>query len=304
MKKYDFSKIKAKFIPRGKTVRVKRLKEGHVPEVAEFNLAIVEFGNIFSHLKNKALPVSKRRKKSTKNFRVLSCRYPKIVVPAVKTITRLANLSNQPCKDGKKRFVYQKALAQIFSIMAQESWREGINDTLGLLLERGALLIGAFYNYPHDYIARVVAKRLDYENGEFGLGLSNLVLPKDERRFKRLHIQEDCVATGDSIGGTILALKEKGFFFDEVQIDAAVVVQTGAEFLRQYLKYLGVKKVVIKTGVLCFKMDEHFYLKRTKEESYQGNEYFVGDMGEWSRPLPRSFNQLAWWNRKRNLTEE
>ena len=188
--------------------------------------------------------------------------------------------------------------------MAQESWREGINDTLGLLLERGALLIGAFYNYPHDYIARVVAKRLDYENGEFGLGLSNLVLPKDERRFKKLHIQEDCVATGDSIGGTILALKEKGFFFDEVQIDAAVVVQTGAEFLRQYLKYLGVKKVVIKTGVLCFKIDEHFYLKRTKEESYQGNEYFVGDMGEWSRPLPRSFNQLAWWNRKRNLTEE
>lgn len=292
MRKYDFSKIKVRFIPQGKTVKVRRIRDGHVPEVTEFNFAIVEFGNFFDDNKDKALTVSKRKEKSTKNFRVLAYEYPKIVIPAIKTITRLANLPNQPYQNNKTRFLYQKALAKIYGIMAQESWREGINDTLGFLLERGSLLIGAFYNYPHDYIGRLVAKRLDYESGQFGLGLSNLILPEDVKRFNVLHIQEDCVATGDSIGGTILALKERGIMFDEVQIDTVVVTQTGAEFLQKYLKYLGVKRIIIKTGALCFRLDEHFYLRKN-------SKYFVGDMGEWSRILPKNFDKVAWWNKNR-----
>lgn len=292
MTKSDFSKIKVKFISRGNTVKVRRIRDGHVPEVTEFNFAIVEFGDFFNPLKNKSLAESKRIKKSTKNFRVLAYEYPKIVTPATKTITRLANLPNQPYKNNKNRFLYQKALAEICWLMVQESRAEGINGTLGLLLERGALLIGAFYNYPHENLARIIAKRLDYENGEFGLGLSNLILPKDVKKFNVLHIQEDCIATGDSIAGTVLALKEKGISFNEIKIDAAVAVQTGAEFLQKFLKYLNVERVMIRVGALCFKMDEHFYLRKN-------NQYFVGDMGEWSKILPKSLDKLAWWNKNR-----
>lgn len=292
MTKSDFSKIKVRFIPQGKTVKVRRIRDGHVPEVSEFNFAIVEFGDLFNHLKNKSLAMSERIKKSSKNFRVLAYEYPKIVTPATKAIIKLANLPNQPYKNNKNRFLYQKALSEIYWLMVQESAQEGINETLGLLLERGALLIGAFYNYPHEHLARIVAKRLDYKNDEFGLGLSNLILPEDVKRFNVLHIQEDCIATGDSIAGTVLALKEKGISFNEIKIDAAVAVQTGVEFLQKLLKYLNVKRVMIRVGALCFRMDEHFYLRKN-------NQYFVGDMGEWSQILPKSFDRLAWWNKNR-----
>lgn len=299
MKKSDFSKINVKFIPKGKAIKVKRLKEDHIPEITSFNFATVEFGNFFDYVKNKTLAVSRRRKKSTKNFRVLAYEYPKIVEPALKTITKLANLSGRSFKDNKKRFLYQQALGKICHLMAQESWKEGINNTLGLILERGALLTGAFYNYPHDYLLRLIAKRLDYENGEFGLGLSNFVPPKNIKRFRKLHIQEDCIASGDSIAGTILALKNKNMVFNEVQIDAVVITQTGAEFLQKYLKYLGVKKITFRCGGLCFKLGEHFYLRRTKEEGYKKDEFYVGDMGGWSTLLPKKYNQLAWWNKNR-----
>lgn len=299
MKINDFSKIKVKFVSRGQAVKVRRLKEGHIPEISEFNFAIVEFANFFDDVKDCALPISRRRKKSTKKFRVLSYESPKKIIPSVETITRLANMQGKPYKDAKKRFKYQEALAKIYSIMIQEAWQEGINDTLGLLLERGALLIGALYNYPADHLARIVAKRLDYEEGQFGLGLSDLRLPQNVKSFKKLHLQEDCIATGDSIAGTILALKEQGFLFDEVQIDAAMVTQTGAGFLMEYLNFLGVKQVVVKAGALCYKLDDHFYLRRTKEEGYDKNEYFVGDMGEWSRLLPKEFDKIAWWNKNR-----
>lgn len=296
----DFSRVKVKFVPKGKTVKVKRFKGGHIPEVTEFNFAIVEFGNFFDYVKDRALPLSRRRKKSTKNFRVLAYEYPKIVEPALKIITRLANpIEAQKYKNSENRFLYQQALGKICCIMAQESWKEGIDDTLGFLMERGALLTGAFYNYPCDYIARIVAKRLDYENGQFGLGLSNLILPKNVKRFKKLHIQEDCIATGDSIAGAVLALKKKGIVFNEVQIDAVVITQTGAEFLQKYLKYLGIKRITFKCGGLCFKLGEHFYLRRTKEEGYKKDEFFVGDMGGWSKALPASYDNVAWWNKNR-----
>lgn len=305
MKKRDkftlkqFSKIKAKFVSKGKTVRVKRAKEGHFPEITEFNFAIVKFCHLFDCVKDKALPFSQRMTKSTKDFRVLAFEKPEVFKPALKTITELANLPGKPYRDPQKRFLYQEALGKVYSMLVQESWQAGIKETLGFLLERGSLLVGAFYNYPPGHLARIVAKRLDYASGAFGLGLSYLRLPKNIKRFKKLHIQEDCVATGDSIAGTILALKKKGIVFNEIQIDAAVVTQTGVEFLQKYLKYLGVKRVGFKIGALCFKLDKHYYLKRTKEEGYRHDEFFVGDMGEWSRILPKSFDKVAWWNKNR-----
>ena len=297
----DFSKFKVKLIPKGKTVKVRRIKEGHIPEVTEFNFAIVEFGNFFDYVKDKTVPVSQRCLKSLERFRILAYEYPRVVGQAMEKITRLANpLEAQKHKKSENRFQYQKALGEVCSIMAQEAWREGIDGTLGFLMERGALLTGAFYNYPSDYVARIVAKRLDYENGEFGLGLSDFRPPRNLKRFRKLHIQEDCIATGDSIAGSILVLKNKGIVFDEVQIDAVAATQKGVEFIQRYLKYLGIKKVMVKVGGLCFRLGEHFYLRRTKEEGYKRDEFFVGDMGEWSRKLPVSYDKKAWWNKNRS----
>lgn len=299
MKKNNFSKIKVRFIPKGRTNKIKRFKEGHIPEITEFNFAIVEFGNYFDYVKDKTLPVSLRKKISTKKLQVLALNQPKVFNPILNTITKLANLKNNSFKNNKKRFIYQEALSKICGSFAKESWQNGINNTLALILERGAILTGAFYNYPREYQARIIAKRLDYENGKFGLGLSNLKLPKNLKKFNKLHIQEDCIATGDSIGGTVLALKEYGLKFSQVQIDAAVVVQTGAEFLLKFLKYIGIKNITINAGGLCYKMDQHFYLQRTKEEGFKGTEFYVGDMGNWSKILPKIYNKVAWWNKNR-----
>lgn len=295
----DFSKFKVKFVPKGKSIKVKRLKEGHIPEVVEFNFAIVEFGRFFDQVKDKSLPVSKRIKKSTNHLRILAYERPGLILPALRTITRLANLPGKPYEDAKKRFTYQQAIGKINWLMAQEAWKEGINKKLGLLLERGSLLTGAFYNYPQDHLARVVAKRLDFEDGQFSLGLSDLVLPKNWKRFNKLHIQEDCIATGDSIAGLILALKEKGIFFNDIQVDVVVATQNGIKFLQRYLKYLGIKNLVFKTGGLCFRLGKHFYLRRTREEGCQKDEFYVGDMGGWSTILPKSFDKAAWWNKNR-----
>lgn len=292
MTKGDFSKIKVRFVPEGKTVKIRGLKNDYAPELTEFNFAVVEFGHLFDSLRNKTMPLFKRKEKTSKNLRILLYEQPRLIKPAIKTIIKLANLPYQAYRNSKSRFLYQKSLAKIYRPMVQESRQRRINNTLALLLERGALLIGAFYHYPHDCLARIIAKRLDYKNGEFGLGLSNLILPKGLKRFKVLHIQEDCIATGNSIAGTVLALKEEGLFFNEIQIDAAVASQTGAEFLQNYLKYLGVKKATIKTGALCFKLDNRFYLKKN-------GQYFVGDMGKWSQILPKRFDRVAWWNKNR-----
>lgn len=295
--KKDFSRIKVKFVPQGKRIRIRKFRKGHAPELTEFDFAIVEFNDIFNEFKNKALSINRRRKRSSQNLEIFEKKYPNLIKPAVANITQLAN-SSHFSKDPKKRILYQKSLAEIFRLM-RASLTEDFASAAVLVLERGAILVNSFYNSKRNNLIRVIAKRLDYDNGNFGLGLANLRLPDDIKKFKKLHIQEDCIATGDSIGGTILALKKKGIIFNEVQIDAAVVVQTGAEFLRQYLKYLGVQKVVIKTGALCFKVDEHFYLRRIKEEDYRGNEYFVGDMGAWSEKLPETFNKIACWNKDR-----
>lgn len=295
--KKDFSRIKVKFAPQGKKIRIRKFRKGHVPELTEFDFAIVEFNDIFNEFKNKALSINRRRKRSSQNLEIFEKKYPNLIKPAVANITQLAN-SSHFSKDPKKRILYQKSLTEIFRLM-RASLTEGFASAAVLLLERGAILVNSFYQSKKDRLIRIVAKRLDYKNGKFGLGLADLRLPKNIKKFKKLHIQEDCIATGDSIAGTLLALKEKNIFFDQVLIDVAAATQTGVEFLFAYLKFLGIKKTIIRTGALCFKLDNHFYLKRTKEEGYKRDEYFVGDMGAWSEKLPMKFNKIAWWNKNR-----
>jgi hypothetical protein len=294
----NFSKIKVQFVPKGKTIKVKRFKEGHIPEVTEFDFAVVDFGSVFKSIQDKSIPVKRRITKSNHQIKILSAENSKIKYAMLK-VTRLANLPKEPYKDPKKRFQYQESLSKVCQPMVDEIYKEGTEGALALLMERGAILIGAFYNFPVQQIARVVAKRLDKADGTFGLGLSDLRLPPHMERFTKLHIQEDCIASGDSIGGLVLVLKEKGIFFEEIQIDCPAATQFGVEFLTQFLAWLGVEKVTFKVGALVYALDEHYYLRRTEDEGFENEEFVVGDMGEWSKRLPRSYNAKAWWNKNR-----
>lgn len=294
----DFEGVIVEFVPDGETIRVERFKEGHIPEVKEFDFAVVDFGSIFDRVRSKTIPSKDRIKKSSDQIEILSLADPSLQ-SSLTQVTKLANEKGIPYEDDQKRYLYQKALGTICRPMVTSIQAEGVANTLGMLMERGALLIGGYFDFPDDHISRIVAKRLDKSDGTFGLGLSDLRLPKDISKFKKLHIQEDCIATGDSIGGLILVLKEKGITFEDIQIDCPVATQFGVEFLIQFLEWLGVPKLKFKVGTLVYSLSDHYYLLRTTEEGYDNGEFFVGDMGEWSRILPESYNQRAWWNKVR-----
>lgn len=294
----DFSKAKVMFVKKGESIKVKRFKEGHKPEVVSFNFAVVDFGTMFKGVRGQSLPSDLRITESTPEIQIVGSEDADIR-EALAEVTRLANLPGKPYEDEEKRYLYQKALAKVCKPMVAKIHKEGIDKVLGLLIERGALLIGAFYDFPEDQVARVLAKRLDKADDTLGLGLSDLRLPPNVERFTKLHIQEDCIATGDTISGLILALKKKGIFFDEVQIDCPAATQVGIEFIIAFLNWLGVKKILIKTGALVYALDDHYYLRRTAEEGYRNREFFVGDMGEWSKKLPVSYNKIAWWSKYR-----
>jgi hypothetical protein len=294
----DFSKVKVMFVKKGESLKVKRFKEGHKPEIVSFNFAVIDFGPMFKEVRGQSLPSNLRINESTPEIQIVGSEAADIK-RALAEVTRLANLPTEPYEDEEKRYLYQKALARVCKPMVDKIHKEGIDKVLGMLIERGALLIGAFYDFPEDQVARVLAKRLDKADDTLGLGLSDLRLPPNMERFTKLHIQEDCIATGDTISGLILALKKKGIFFDEIQIDCPAATQVGIEFIIAFLKWLGVKKVLINTGALVYALDDHYYLRRTIEEGYEDKGFFVGDMGEWSKKLPVSYNKTAWWNKNR-----
>ncbi|MDD3647198.1 MAG: hypothetical protein PHS44_01730 [Candidatus Dojkabacteria bacterium] len=79
-------------------------------------------------------------------------------------------------------------------------------------------------------------------------------------------------------------------------IDTPVAVQLGVQFLQEFIKWLGIRNVIFRTGALVYGFDDHYYLLRTQEEGYQKGIYYVGDMGEWSKMLPSSYNNVAPWN--------
>lgn len=119
-------------------------------------------------------------------------------------VTELANLPGTPFENANNRFKYQRALFKVCEPLVDLSLKEGIEGALALLLERGALLIGSFYKYPENQVVRVVSKRLDMADGTFGVGMSDLRLPEDITRFKRLHIQEDCIAQEIRLEGSCM----------------------------------------------------------------------------------------------------
>ena len=156
----------------------------------EFDYAVVDFGNVFVPSRNKTVPTSNRISNSSSQITIWGNK-KKEIRKCSKEITRLANIEGNPYEQAESRFEYQKNLYCICRPMVEEASEKGYEDTMVLLLERGAILIGAFYDSPKDQIARVVAKRLDRADGSFGLGLSNMRFPESKKNYRKLYIHLD-----------------------------------------------------------------------------------------------------------------
>jgi hypothetical protein len=262
------------------------------PKKNSYNFCVVNFGKAFSKLKNKLVPKEKRWTKSSSIVKILSSEKPRPVNTALDKITEIAN-SEQVTAE--KRFKYQIALASIFKFFGKPT----PSGSIGFILERGGILIESFYNYPHKKLGRIIAKRLEFKNGDFGLGLSDLKMPNKNKNIKHLHILEDCIASGDSLVGLLIALSKRGYSFDQITIDAAVMSQSGIKYIQKAANDLSIPLIRFRTGGICYYLDEHYYLRRTKEEGYNNQEYYVGDMGDWGAKLPDAFNAKAPWNNQR-----
>ena len=124
--------ISIKNIKKGKSIKVKRLKEGHIPEITEFNTAVISFGSIFNKYKNFTVAGKNRIKQSRPEFRIIM--FEQNLKAELKVLSHLANSGNP--NDAEERFLYQKTLSKIYQAMVEESNKENEKDKLVLLLER------------------------------------------------------------------------------------------------------------------------------------------------------------------------
>ena len=83
-------------------------------------------------------------------------------------------------------------------------------------------------------------------------------------------------------------LSNKGILFNRIIINCPVATQQGMEFLKKKIKNLE-----LNISLIAYRLNQDFYIMRNK------NKFLVGDMGNWSKKLPPSFNKKAFWNEKR-----
>jgi hypothetical protein len=162
------------------------------------------------------------------------------------------------------------------------------------------------------------------ERAEYQTLVADLITPVIRKKSKDapdLWIIEDCVATGDTISGVLALLKEKSLIRNEavkpikkVRIDVVVATAQGIFVLREFARQKGIA-LEINVGSLAFGLNEDGYLVYTpevaeKEEFVKrgllnGSKkpediYVVGDMGDASKKLSDSSNQLCPWNKLRD----
>ena len=166
---------------------------------------------------------------------------------------------------------------------------------------RAGNFCGLLYNIPEELRGHVNAKRLPIKNGEMWVGLFDKQFPQIDNKTKVI-IPEGCVATGSTVAALLALFAEhpEKKRPAAVEVNAAGVAQQGAEFLIRIAKMLRIN-FSIRTGVVFYAMDDHHYIRRTKEEGYQNGEYAVGDAGDWLRALPTSYNRFAPWNLGRKI---
>lgn len=235
----------------------------------------IDFGTIFNNLKNSSVPADKQIPNTDLKLIRLG-----------NEITELANLDGRPFEDPQLRYKYQNNLAMLCQPLVEKYKKYTDDKTLNVVIERGAILINSFFPVNHKNLLRVTGKRIK-NNSDLGVKFSNFTMPENLNKYHKLSIQEDCIATGDTIAGLILMLKNKGIEFEKIIVNCPVAAQQGIDFLKKT-----VKNLELNIGLFAYGLNQDFYIMRD-------DKFFVGDMGEWSKILPKNFDRKAVWNKKR-----
>jgi len=202
-------------------------------------------------------------------------------------ITQLANLPAISCQDPQLSYQYQKYLYQLCRPLIAKYREYNDKQVLNVVIKRGAILINAYFPINKNQVLSVIGKRVKNQNF-LGVRFSDWQMPKNISQYKILSIQEDCIATGDTIAGLLLVLQQKGLLFDKIIVNCPVATQQGVQFLEKNFKNLQ-----LNISLYAYQLNNDFYIMR------DNNRFFVGDMGEWSKISPKSYNKKAFWNKKR-----
>lgn len=249
---------------------------------------VVDFGTSREALRR---PVSEDEeiKSDTEDFSVLSFRQPRIR-KALERITDLVNKPGNP-ENVEDRYIYRENLREVYWAMAEAvaDWVD-TDDVLVLSPKNGGIFVQEVFEQAgiprdsfFDYRLSRVQKREDH-----GLMVGATVAKEnpDVKKYKKIVIADDCLASDISIASTIQLLKQMGVSPEETELMVTVSVasQRGLESLvsPEAKKAFGFKSMKVVVGDIAPGLNEHFYLLR------RDGRAFVGDMGEYTKALPPS----------------
>lgn len=107
-------------------------------------------------------------------------------------------------------------------------------------------------------------------------------------KYKRFVFADDCLASDISAFATLELIKEKlarakvPLSEAEILVTVSAATQRGLKSLlsQNTLDHFGFGSIKAVVGTLVYQMDEHFYLQ------HPSGRYVVGDMGNWTKPIP------------------
>lgn len=259
---------------------------------------IFSLGRMIESFKNSKVTPKDRISDSIEGFEILGSYDPRII-QAMANITEIVNSATD--EDTDARFYYQTQMVFVFQEIAQRALLNAKGGVVIIEPWRAGNFCGLLYNIPEENRGHINAKRLPIKTGEMYVGLFDKQFPKIDNKTKVI-IPEGCVATGSTVAALLALFAEypEEFKPASVEVDAAGVVQQGAEFLIRIAKILRIN-FSIRTGVVFYAMDDHHYILRTGEEGYPKDWYAVGDAGDWLRALPPKYNRFAPWNLGRKI---
>lgn len=246
---------------------------------------LIPFGRSLEWMRGSVVPVEERIMKSHHGLRFLGFEDSQ-VAKIYEKITGIANRSSPD--DPESRYRYQLAMAEFFSPLGSQ-----LKDGIFVAVLRAGKFVSLFY--PSMTVVEIEGKRLPMVNGEMELGLIGR-LPYKSFAGQKVIIGEGCVATGLTVAGILERLSRYGVRPKSVEVHALAISQRGAEYLLERAGKLDLPLEIVG-GMPVFAMNDHFYLLRVDEKGWPEGTFAVGDAGDWSLPLPKSYNDRAWWNR-------
>jgi len=192
----------------------------------------------------------------------------------IKNIDNISYIANHfPPRDPNKRFLYQNNLFSIFS---------AITPKLKEKLEKdGTLDSGNYVIIPPQKGGEIIAAFIVYSAKQLGW-----------------KIPFDCLATNISTKDCLRLIAERMPLPEEEikkQMNStAVYAVAHQKSMQELFNELG---TYVITGGLAFELDSTFYIKNPDDPE---NPFKVGDMGEWTKILPRDkYKKIAPWNKER-----